>query len=149
MMNSKTAKKVKRKIKKRMPPKSTPRQKKLAKSMLANIGKQGKTVPLKKLMKEAGYSDAIAKNPQMIVKSKSFMDLLDYYGVSDDNLAKVAADGLMLKGKSMACWRVKHQFLESGLKLRKHLNPLGEELIDAFKNMVQIHLPAHEPLPDK
>lgn len=51
------------------------RQKLLHSKMVADGGK----TPIKKLMKESGYSDAYAKNPQKLKNTKGWSDLLNKY----------------------------------------------------------------------
>lgn len=63
------------------------RQKLVAEKMVANGGS------MKKAMKEAGYSDAYAKNPQKLVETDTWDQLLDKV-LSDDKLATVADEGL-------------------------------------------------------
>jgi len=57
---------------------ATPKQQKLIKLLLENLGKQGKTKSLGKLILEAGYTKAMAKNPQMILESQTIKE-----GLSD------------------------------------------------------------------
>lgn len=136
-------------IKRRRP---TMKQKVLVKKIIENYGKKKPAKSMGKIMKDAGYTDASAVNPGKIINTPSFMALLDKYGMSDDNLAKVGAAGLMInpgKNNSTGKWMIKHKFFESGLKLRKHMNPMGEEVVDAFKQMFQIMRPPKVPLPTK
>jgi len=48
------------------------RQKILRKKILANTGK-----PMKQLMKESGYKDGYAKNPQDLVQTKNWQEMVD------------------------------------------------------------------------
>lgn len=138
-------------MKKKIPIKrnATIKQKRLIKSILENVGKKGKPKPMKQLVKDAGYTDAMAKNPKQIISSPTFQDLLERSGVTDLLLTKVLKDGLTHPGKGNGAALVRHHYLGTGLKLKKHLSPMGEEIVDAFKQLVQIGLPAHEPLPKK
>lgn len=139
--------KPKKKSAKKVILKPTLKQKRLVKAISENIGKAGPPKPMVQLMKEAGYSDSMSRDPAKIISSPTFLDLLEKAGVSDEKLAEKLSTGLNVKLRSMASYHVMHKFMDTGLKIRKHLNPMGEEIIDAFKQMVQIHLPPKEPLP--
>lgn len=126
-------------------PKATLKQKKLVKAISDTISKHGPAKSVKKLMVEVGYAESTAKRSTEITKSKSFLDLLEAAGVTDDLLAGKIKEGIQLSCKHTNSPR----FIEMGLKLKKHMTPLGEEVIDAFKQMVQFHIPAHKELPTK
>jgi hypothetical protein len=64
---------------------ATPKQEKLIKLILENLGNPNKTETLGKLIKKAGYSDAMAKNPQMIFESKTIQSgIEDFVKQIDD-----------------------------------------------------------------
>lgn len=56
----------------------TPKQKNAAKRLIENGGKR-KPDPVGKVLRDAGYSDAISKNPHKVTRSKGFRALLDKY----------------------------------------------------------------------
>lgn len=58
------------------------RQRKAAKILLENGGKS-----VRKAMKEAGYSDTMADNPQKLTNTKSWQELMDEY-LPEDEIAK-------------------------------------------------------------
>lgn len=58
------------------------RQKKLAKAIVENRGK-----PIGKLIKEAGYSEAYSTNPNQLMKTKSWQQLMEEY-LPDDLIAE-------------------------------------------------------------
>lgn len=66
---------------------ATEKQRKLAKKIVDNRGKS-KAKPIGKLMKQVGYSNAQAKNPHQIIKSKGFQELLDEM-LPDEKLTEV------------------------------------------------------------
>jgi len=59
---------------------ATIKQKTAIKKMVENGGNMGKA------MKEAGYSDAMAKNPQKLTESAGFQELMNQAGLSDQEL---------------------------------------------------------------
>lgn len=81
-MPKKTPKKESRKTRKR----PTQRQIAAAKKLLESIGKQdGK--PLGEIVREAGYSEAVAKNPQQVLEGEGFKTLMDDAGLDMKSLA--------------------------------------------------------------
>ena len=57
-------------------------QKKLANKILENNGK-----PMGTLMKEVGYGEGYAKNPQLLTKTKSWQELMDEF-LPDELIAR-------------------------------------------------------------
>lgn len=57
---------------------ATPKQEKLIKLLLENVGTEGETKSLGAMLKEAGYSPAIQKNPKLILESETIQE-----GISD------------------------------------------------------------------
>lgn len=53
---------------------ATPKQEKLIKIVLENLGSLDKTKTLGEMLKEAGYSEAMQKNPQMVFESQTIKD---------------------------------------------------------------------------
>lgn len=51
-------------------------------------GKDGKVV-LAKILKEVGYSDEIANNPQKVTTQKTFIETLEEAGLTDDRISQV------------------------------------------------------------
>lgn len=127
-------------IKKKSP---TQKQKKLVKAISENLRTKGKTKPLGKLMRESGYSKSQSEKPKDIVESKGFIACLEAAGISDDLIAGKIKEGLALKASHVNTPR----YIDMTLKLKKHLNPLGEEAAEAFKNLVQIFIPERDKLP--
>ncbi len=63
----------------------TPKQQKLIKLVLENMGMTKSSKSLGELLLEAGYSKTIAKNPYLIFKSEVIKDgLADFIGMLDD-----------------------------------------------------------------
>lgn len=119
---------------------ATLKQKKLASKIVENMRKDKKAKPLKTLMKEVGYSDSQSTHPQQILKSKGFIKILEDAGVTDEKIAAKIQEGLDL--------RVTHanspRFIDMSLKLKKHLNPLGEAGNEALGLLVRINLPPRD-----
>lgn len=135
---------VKKKLKR---VRATPRQKKLVKAVVDNLGKKGKAKPMGTLMREVGYSKAQSKNPQQIINSPTFQQLLEISGCTDKLLTDTLVTGLKHPGKGNGAAIVRHTYLKTGLTLKNHLKPAGEELADAFAQMVQFQLPRQKELP--
>lgn len=57
---------------------ATARQKKAVEKLVENGGND-QPRPMGEILKEVGYSDAVAKNPQKLTESKGFKDLIDQY----------------------------------------------------------------------
>lgn len=115
----------------------TIKQKRVALDILENPGK-----PVSQAMLDAGYSPAHAKNPDDLTKSKGWQQLMNEY-LPDEKLLQVAQDGLeamkpigasilvdkngkVIKAEDEGAIEVvdhfvRHKYLETGLKLKKHL----------------------------
>lgn len=57
---------------------ATPKQEKLIKLLLENVGTKGNTKTLGEMLREAGYEESIAKNPYRILGSETVQE-----GISD------------------------------------------------------------------
>lgn len=75
---------------------ATIRQKKAIKAVLL----EGK--PASVAMREAGYPPATAKNPATLTRSKAWLETLEKYGLSDDEVAKVHGRLLHSKREEIA-----------------------------------------------
>lgn len=91
------------------------RQRLVAQKVVENRGN------VSKAMKEAGYSDAYASNPQQFKASKTWEELLEEY-LPDDKLAKVADEGLRAtkldNGMVVDDFAVRQRYLETTLKMK-------------------------------
>lgn len=67
---------------------ATMKQELAAKKMMEKVGK-----PIGQAMREAGYADNTADNPEHLTKSKGWRELMDKY-LPDTKLAKVHAESL-------------------------------------------------------
>lgn len=65
---------------------ATPKQEAAVKKSLENIG-SGKPKSVGEILREVGYSPAIAKNPQIITRSKGWKELTEQY-LNDNDLTK-------------------------------------------------------------
>lgn len=64
---------------------ATPKQEKFIKLVLENLGVSGSTRSLGELMREAGYSESMCKNPQMVFESETVQDgIKDFVNQLDD-----------------------------------------------------------------
>lgn len=103
----------------------TQKQRIAAKEMVENGGTTASA------MRKAGYSAAMVKNPQKLIKSKGFIETLELMGLSEERLAKVLDDGLdatktvVMGTKSNESFvdiqpdfAVRHKYLETALRLR-------------------------------
>ena len=61
---------------------ATPKQQKLIKLILDNLGEQGLTKTMAEMLKEAGYAESIQKNPYLILESDAVKEGLS--SVVDD-----------------------------------------------------------------
>lgn len=83
----------------------TPKQRLAAKLVLENTGKGE---PIGKVLKQAGYSDGIAKNPSDVTEATGFKLALIQAGATEEKLAQVFNSGLeanrvdVIKGISQA-----------------------------------------------
>lgn len=68
------------------------RAKRALKNIIENRG-----MSTSKAMKLAGYKDATAKNPKNLTQSKSFIELCDELGLTDELLAKSLLDDVKAK----------------------------------------------------
>lgn len=104
---------------------ATEKQKKALAKVLENGGN------VSKAMKESGYSDAMAKNPQKLTQSQAFQQYMQKAGVTDERLVSVIKEGLeankvIVMGKDSSESFVdiqpdhptRHKFLETSLKIK-------------------------------
>ncbi len=81
-------------------------------------------------MRKAGYSSAMIKNPQKVVRSKGFASVLESMGITHERLARVLSEGLEATkvvtlhtddGKNITAvlpdHMVRHKYLETGIRL--------------------------------
>jgi hypothetical protein len=116
------------------------RQKKVIEKMIGNGGNMAKS------MKEAGYSEAYADNPQKIKSTKTWEALLEEY-LPDDLLTKVALEGLFAKriqtsptegDREVEDYAVRQRYLETTLKMKgkiiakTDLTTLGQKINPSF-----------------
>ena len=94
--------------------KATPRQKLVARELIANGGS------MRDAMRKAGYAPGAVHNPQNLTKSESFQALLDSMGLTDEFLGKALYNDIKAKPKR----RVKE--LELAYKIKGKLNVKGD-----------------------
>ena len=74
---------------------ATAKQKRAVEKMVENGGKDNPQ-PVGEILREVGYSEAIAKNPQKITESKGFKKLLDEY-IPDDLILTALREDILNK----------------------------------------------------
>lgn len=136
------------------------RQKKVISAVVENGGN------VSKAMREAGYSEAYSKNPQKIVQTKTWEELLDEY-LPDDLLTKVALEGLFAKriqtsptegDREVEDYAVRQRYLETSLKMKgkiidkKDLTTKGEKITtftvatkEAKESLEQLYAGSNSP----
>ena len=72
---------------------------------------------ISKSMREVGYSEATAKNPKNLTKSKGWQEFLDKR-IKDEKLVDVLDEGLKATRETLPDYAVRHRYLETGLKLK-------------------------------
>ena len=86
-----------------------------------------------KAMTKAGYAPTTAKNPSELTNSKTFQEILEKTGISDERLSEVLNEGLgatktIVMGKDsnesfvdiQPDHPTRHKFLETALRLKGH-----------------------------
>lgn len=104
---------------------ATLKQKKAAAITLENGG------VVSSAMLEAGYSPAMAKNPQKLTESKGWQELLKDY-LPDKTLIEVHQEGLLATkivtsptepDSEVPDFPTRHKYLETAYKLKRYLGP--------------------------
>ncbi len=117
---------ISRKLRLFMPRKPTRKQKAAATIIMANPG-----ISTAEAMRQAGYSNAMVRNPQDLLKSRTFAELLEEY-LPDERLAEVHAAGLdavkITRDKfgdkyEDPDYYVRHSYLETAYKIKGRLTP--------------------------
>lgn len=97
-------------------------------------------------MRQAGYSEAVARAPSKITRSEAFIQLMDDVGITDRRLAEVLNGGLtatktVILGSGDDAFAdvvddhaVRHRYLETGLRLKGLGKSEGTTV--TFNNMV-------------
>lgn len=108
---------------------ATLKQQAVAKDLLENVGK-----PIGQAMRDAGYSEATAKNPDHMTKTKGWAELMEE-AFPDDLLTKVHTEGLgamkqlsVRGGKDANAasddfievedYAIRHKYLETAYKIK-------------------------------
>ena len=103
---------------------ANPRIKRVFTKKLESVGK-----PLGQIMREEGYADNTADNPQRVTETKSWEMLLEEY-LPDDLLTKVAKEGLgatMMKtsypeaDRMLPDFPTRQRYLDTALKMKGKL----------------------------
>ncbi len=124
--------------KKKNPKEPTQKQKLLAKKMVENGGKS-----LSKSMKDVGYSDAYASNPQKLKKTQGWQSIMDKY-FSDTKLGKKHAQ--LLEARS-----IEHYTFPNSMTDKQIIDTIlegapGSKVINIQRN--QAWARAHFSVPD-
>lgn len=118
------------------------RIKKVFVESLENIGK-----PLGQIMRENGYSDNMADNPQILTESKSWEMLLEQY-LPDDLIALKTKEGLdayTIKtsftepDQVIPDFSVRQRYIETALKMKGKITEKKELKIKSLKGLVSVN----------
>lgn len=71
---------------------ATEMQKRAVAGTLENLGRE-RPLSKQEILKNAGYSPAVAKNPDIVLESKGFLELIDFY-LPEDKLLKALNDDI-------------------------------------------------------
>jgi hypothetical protein len=128
---------------------ATPRQAKAVKLVSENIGRD-KPEPIGKILRKAGYSNTVSLTPELVTKSKGFIELLEENGVTDDELTKVLRRGLKAKNRRYYKdkdgnervdvtddLQIQHKFLETAIKIKGHINTSQSNSGDTYNTYIQ------------
>lgn len=115
--------KTKTKVEKSLPLKSKPKHKEVIKEVLRNGGS------LSEAMREVGYSEAYAHNPQKLKNSKSFKALLDFH-LPEEQL-------LIVHGKQLNSWKLNTMIFQKQVE-DEDIFELMEEVGCVVKKIVEI-----------
>lgn len=105
-------------------PKVNLKQRKVAKAIIENHG-----TSVSKAMRDAGYSDAYASNPQELIRTKSFQELLDEY-LPDEKLAQVHAE--LIDNEEA---NIRLRSVDLGYKIKSKFEPDKIEVIKKYEDM--------------
>lgn len=114
----------------------TEKQKKLLKIIFANIGAKGTTRTMKEMIREAGYKESMASNPQQVLQSEFLRTKVDSFVKQLDDKRRMAITYLTekkldeSKGRDVAqiidILTKNHQLLSGGATERVNLYNWGE-----------------------
>lgn len=76
---------------------ATPKQEKLIRLILDNIGTNGLTKTMGEMLAEAGYSEAIQKNPYLILQSETIKEGIAEVAEDMDKIRRKALNELMAR----------------------------------------------------
>jgi hypothetical protein len=113
----------------------------LKQRLLAKQIADGKNIPMKDMMINAGYSERTAwGSGQRTIHSMGFVQLLDEMGCSDKRIAKALKAGLEAKNGRKADLLMRHRYLETIMKAKNLIsatdnNPMSglSEFIEGLK----------------
>jgi hypothetical protein len=101
--------------------KPTIKQQKAVANLLENGGN------VSKAMKDAGYSAAMAKNPQKLTESPTIIHLMDAMGVTDAMMVDTLRNGLKAVDKDeLPDHTNRHKYLETAIKLKGY----GKQVVE-------------------
>jgi hypothetical protein len=121
----------------------TLRQKKVVEILVENGSKSITERPksLGGILREAGYSEAVATVPSKVTGAAGFQLALERAGIDDDRLTKVIDEGLKADrpwgkdGDIYADHSVRHKFLETSLRIKGLVK--GEEANNTYNTFIQ------------
>lgn len=103
----------------------TPKQRKATEKLIANGGN------ISKAMKEAGYTEATAKNPKNLTESKGFQELCEELGLTDQLLLDALVYDIENKKKN------RKAELELGFKIKGRLTEKHEVTVNTVEKILE------------
>lgn len=106
-----------------------------------------------KAMTKAGYGPGYAKNPQQLTRTKSFKEILEKAGITDNKLAKRLNEGLGATIKGDPDYNVRHKYVETSLRLKGHdkATPPQTVIIPIYGGLSgrpdEVQIPGHNSYP--
>lgn len=85
----------------------TAKQRIVVKKTLENLGR-----PKGEILREVGYSEAVVKNPKIVLESKGYKEALDEYGLTEELIVSSLVEDIKLKKQN------RKPELELGAKIR-------------------------------
>ena len=118
------------------------KEKKLVKMIIENPEQT-----LKESLLAVGYSESLANRPAQVTNRPSFIELMEKTGLTDNILQNKLLEGLgsnkpVVMGKELIDYPdhgTRHKYLETALKVKKHLNnePQFNTQINDYKVIIE------------
>jgi len=98
-----------------------------------------KPITLGKILIQAGYSHSVATHPSQVLRSPTFIQILEDAGITDYKIADVMREGLAASKKGEADHNTRHKFLDTALRVKGKLTPTSEPVntSDTYNTFIQ------------